>query len=94
MSETKLVRGRQAKPTKSEVASAWEHIRAAAETGDLQACALLIALSENKPLHLDSGILNLLGHGGWVGDKNDPGEHIRATIRANDPQSKQLPENQ
>lgn len=60
MSDT-TVRGRQAKPTKSEVASAWGHIRAVAETGDLQACALLIALSENKPLHIGSDHLLMSG---------------------------------
>lgn len=93
MSEKKLSRGRQAKPTKSEVASAWGHIRAAAETGDLQACALLIALSENKPIHTDSGWYGKV-QSGWVGDENDPREKILAAIRANDPADKQLPENQ
>lgn len=95
MQDQRPPRGRQAKPTKSEVAAAWERIRDAADAGDLTASALLIALMENRAiLHADSGILNLSGHGGWVGDANDPKEKILAAIRANDPQSKQLPENQ
>lgn len=43
-------RGRQAKPTRNEVSAAWDRIRAAADSGDLQASALLIALAESKPL--------------------------------------------
>jgi|GEM_PF-758707 len=92
---TVKTRGRQAKPTKAEVADAWERIRVAAEAGNLQACALLIALAENKPLmHTDGGIINLPGHGGWRGDENDPRDAILAKIRENEPHSKQLPENQ
>lgn len=88
-------RGRQARPTRAEIASAWQRIRAAAEAGDLQASALLIALGEGKPLmHTDGGILNLPGHGGWVGDAHDPKPAILAAIRASNPSSKQLPENQ
>ncbi len=95
MSLAITTRGRQAKPTRAEIASAWQRIRAAAEAGDLLASALLIALGEGKPLaHKDGGILNLPGHGGWVGDATDPGHTIKDTIRAIDPASKQLPENQ
>ena len=43
-------RGRQAKPTRHEVAAAWDRLRSAADGGDLQANALLIALAESKPL--------------------------------------------
>lgn len=43
-------RGRQSRPTRSEVAAAWARLRTAADSGDLQAAALLVALSENKPL--------------------------------------------
>mgnify|MGYP003608012491 CR=1 FL=1 len=43
-------RGRQAKPTRNEVAAAWDRLRAAADAGDLQASAMLIALVESKPL--------------------------------------------
>ena len=43
-------RGRQAKPTRSEVIAAWARLRSAADSGDLQAAAMLVALSENKPL--------------------------------------------
>lgn len=52
---TKL-RGRQAKPTRAEVAAAWGRLRAAADQGDIQACAALIALAESKPLALDLGM--------------------------------------
>ena len=47
-------RGRQAKPTRVEVAAAWNRLRAAADRGDIQASAALIALTENKPLHMDA----------------------------------------
>ena len=47
-------RGRQAKPTRVEVAAAWNRLRAAAEAGSVQASAALIALAENKPLHMDA----------------------------------------
>lgn len=47
-------RGRQAKPTRAEVAAAWGRLRAAADQGDVQACAALIALSEGKPLAIDA----------------------------------------
>lgn len=47
-------RGRQAKPTRVEVAAAWDRLRAAAEAGSVQASAALIALTENKPLHMDA----------------------------------------
>ncbi len=39
-------RGRQAKPTRAEVKQAWGHLRAAAEAGNLEACAALVALSQ------------------------------------------------
>lgn len=90
-------RGKQATPTKAEIADAWSRIREAAAAGDLYACALLIALSDKqRPLmHTDGGIYNLPGKSsGWRGDENDPREAILAKIREEDPQSKQLPENQ
>lgn len=88
-------RGRQAKPTKAEVSVAWSCIRTAAQRGDLQASVFLIALSEGRPIfHLDGGILNLPGHSGWRGDDKDPQGVILDAIRQNNPQSKQLPENQ
>ncbi|WP_371231483.1 hypothetical protein ACAW63_02630 [Pseudomonas sp. QE6] len=42
-------RGHQVRPTKAEVTTAWGRIRSAADAGDLQAAALLVALAENKP---------------------------------------------
>ena len=49
MSTTKP-RGPQQKATKNDIAKAWSRLRTAAETGDLQASALLIALAERRPL--------------------------------------------
>lgn len=52
MSATIKPRGPQAKPTRAELNAAWSRIRLAAEQGSVQASALLIALTENKPLHM------------------------------------------
>jgi len=46
-------RGRQHKPTRSEVAACWHRLRAAASAGDVSANAALIALAENRPVHLE-----------------------------------------
>lgn len=54
MSTTVKARGHQAKPTRSEVNAAWGRIRTAANEGSVQASALLIALVENRPLHIDA----------------------------------------
>lgn len=43
-------RGPQSKPTRAELNSAWARIRSAADKGSVEACALLIALCENKPV--------------------------------------------
>ncbi len=43
-------RGRQCRPTKNELVSAWSRIRNAAEAGDLHASALLISLVDLHPL--------------------------------------------
>lgn len=50
MNTAKPARGRQHKPTRSEVAAAWGRLREAASDGSVQASALLIALAENKPV--------------------------------------------
>ena len=50
MNTAKPARGRQHKPTRSEVAVAWGRLREAADNGSVQASALLIALAENKPV--------------------------------------------
>ena len=50
MNTPKPARGRQHKPTCSEVAAAWSRLREAAADGSVQASALLIALAENKPV--------------------------------------------
>ena len=49
MSTTKP-RGPQHKATRTDIAKAWTRLRTAADTGDLQASALLIALAERRPL--------------------------------------------
>jgi hypothetical protein len=43
-------RGPQAKATRADIEKAWHRLRAAADTGDLQASAMLIALTERRPL--------------------------------------------
>ena len=50
MNTAKPARGRQHKPTRSEVAAAWNRLREDAADGSVQASALLIALAENKPV--------------------------------------------
>ncbi|KPW63539.1 MULTISPECIES: hypothetical protein [Pseudomonas] len=50
MSTTSKQRGQQAKPTRAEVKAAWSRLRSAADQGNVQASALLIALTENKPV--------------------------------------------
>ena len=50
MNTAKTARGRQHKPTRTEVAAAWDRLRDAASQGSVQASALLIALTENKPV--------------------------------------------
>lgn len=43
-------RGQQAKPTRADITAAWARLRQSAGAGDLTAAALLIALSEGKPV--------------------------------------------
>lgn len=52
MSTQTKTRGPQAKPTKFEVCAAWGRLRSAAENGDVQASALLIALVEKRPVFM------------------------------------------
>lgn len=91
-------RGRARRVTKGEVQAAWDKLRDAAEAGDVQACGWLIYLTEGVSSlysHKDAGTINPRGVGsGWSGDQNDPKGKILEAIRENDPQSKQLPENQ
>lgn len=89
------VRGRQARPTKPEISAAWSHLKGESGRGNVVACALLVAISEERPIfHIESGVENLAGHGGWQGDQPAEKARIIDLIRANNPQSKQLPENQ
>ncbi|WP_323154871.1 hypothetical protein [Pseudomonas alvandae] len=57
MSTTTKSRGHQAKPTRAEVKAAWGRLRSAAEQGNVQASALLIALAENKPVISAAGLV-------------------------------------
>lgn len=47
-------RGRQHRPTVSEVARYYERLRSAADQGNVQATAFLIALAEKRPLPLEA----------------------------------------
>lgn len=50
-------RGPSRMATRTEVVDAWARLRSAASSGDVQASALLIALSENKPvISLETGL--------------------------------------
>ena len=50
------VRGRQCTPTRSEVADYYSRLRTAADQGNVQASALLIALAERRPLLPTEGL--------------------------------------
>ncbi|MDD1134652.1 hypothetical protein [Pseudomonas shahriarae] len=100
----KLTAGREGKnlmPSKADQRAYLKTIRDAADGGDILAMAAILGLARldellktDRPLHLDSGASHLPVCSGWAGDANDPREQILDTIRANDPGSKQLPENQ
>lgn len=49
---TSSARGGQVRPTNRETRAAWETIRNAANAGDVQAAAILVALTERTPLVL------------------------------------------
>lgn len=89
-----LTAGREGKnlmPSKADQRVYLKKIRDAADGGDFMAMAAILGLARLDEL-LKSERPPVAS--GWVGDENDPGEQIRATIRANDPKSKHLPENQ
>lgn len=50
MTTAAKARGRQHRPTRSEIAAYYEFLRSAANKGNVQASALLIALAENRPV--------------------------------------------
>ncbi|TLP74746.1 hypothetical protein FEA48_11060 [Pseudomonas nitroreducens] len=52
MSVPIIVRGGQVRPTISETKAAWETIIAAARNGDVQAAAMIVALTERTPIIL------------------------------------------
>ncbi|RXU25525.1 hypothetical protein SAMN05444503_1177 [Pseudomonas sp. BS3767] len=54
MQTTKPPRGRNHKATSSDIEKAWRRIRDAADAGNLEASALLIALADKRPL-IDAG---------------------------------------
>lgn len=95
--------GKNLMPSKADQREYLKRIRQAAdEKGDIVAMGVLLALSRVDDLlknsaeiaqHIDGGIFNLAGHGGWTGDDSDPKEDILAAIRKNNPSSEQLPRN-
>lgn len=50
MSSNLKVRGKRARPTRTELAAYYDALRSKASEGDVQATALLIALAERRPL--------------------------------------------
>lgn len=46
---------RQTLPTKAEIKAAWDRLKAAANAGDVQACALMIALGERQDHNQTTG---------------------------------------
>ncbi len=54
-----LGRAAQARPRKSEITDAWRRIRAAAADGNLMACGLVIALTDER-LRASMSAANLL----------------------------------
>lgn len=50
MTEATKTRGRQRRPTASDVARYYDRLRSAADQGNVQATALLIALAERRPV--------------------------------------------
>ena len=90
----KLTVGREGKnlmPSKADQRAYLKKIRDAADGGDVMAMAAILGLARLDDLLKAAPSPSASG---WVGDADDPGDQIRATIRANDPSSKQLPENQ
>ncbi|NMX87241.1 hypothetical protein HBO11_16960 [Pseudomonas sp. WS 5010] len=90
----KLTAGREGKnlmPSKADQRAYLKTIRDAADGGDILAMAAILGLARLDDLLKAERPQSVSG---WVGDATDPGEQIRATIRANAPDSKQLPENQ
>lgn len=54
-----LGRAAQVRPRKTEISDAWRRIRAAAADGDLMACGLVVALSDER-LRTSMAAANLL----------------------------------
>ena len=90
----KLTVGREGKnlmPSKADQRAYLKKIRDAADGGDVMAMAAILGLARLDDLLKAKRPPTASG---WIGDAADPGDQIRATIRVNDPSSKQLPENQ
>lgn len=51
-------RGRSRAVSKAEVTAAWDRLRNAADHGDVTACALLISLTERRPILPAQGGIN------------------------------------
>ena len=67
------------------------NLRTAAEAGDVNAMGWMVQLSKQSALESVRGSGGFLS--GWVGDDQDPKGKILLSLRENDPDSGQLPEN-
>ncbi|MBU3824676.1 MAG: hypothetical protein H9917_07610 [Candidatus Oceanisphaera merdipullorum] len=91
--------GKNIMPSKADQRDYMKKIRAAADAGDVNAMVGILIITNQEALskeikeHIDSGIINLPGHGGWCGELGDPKQSILEEIRKQNPKSKQLPEN-
>lgn len=83
--------GKNLMPSKADQRAYLKRLREAADGGDITAMAVLLNLAKLDELIKAQ---RPAVQSGWVGDKNDPKAAVLAAIRANEPSSKQLPENQ
>lgn len=83
--------GKNLMPSKADQRNYLKLLRDAADSGDLSAMAALLNLVKlDELIKLQRPAVQT----GWAGDDNDPKAKLLAAIRANEPGSKQLPENQ
>lgn len=83
--------GKNLMPSKADQRTYMKRLREAADGGDITAMAALLNMSKLDELIKAQ---RPAVKSGWAGDEGDPKPAVLAAIRANDPTSKQLPENQ
>lgn len=83
--------GKNLMPSKADQRTYLKRLREAANSGDITAMAALLNLAKLDELIKAQ---RPAVQSGWVGDEGDPKAAILAAIRTNEPDSKQLPENQ